>query len=92
VGSVQHVFYHDVIRRLFLRPAACLTSTLLETGEVLTTANVAGTNGLMCLPKHGGARDNKFLVTHPMTGLCEHCLGPAIARRAQLPRGHRASL
>jgi hypothetical protein len=27
---------------------------------VLTTANVAGTNGLTLLPKHGGARDNKF--------------------------------
>jgi hypothetical protein len=34
VGSVQHVFHHVVIkiRQLFLRPAACLTSTLLETG------------------------------------------------------------
>jgi hypothetical protein len=32
--SVQHVFYHVVIkiRQLFLRPAACLTSTLLKTG------------------------------------------------------------
>jgi hypothetical protein len=32
--SVQHVFHHVVIkiRQLFLRPAACLTSTLLETG------------------------------------------------------------
>jgi hypothetical protein len=27
---------------------------------VLTTANAAGTNGLTCLPKHGGSRDNKF--------------------------------
>jgi hypothetical protein len=35
---------------------------------VLTTANAAGTNGLTCLPKHGGARDNKFLVIHPKTG------------------------
>jgi hypothetical protein len=26
---------------------------------VLTTANAAGTNGLTCLPKHGGARDDK---------------------------------
>jgi hypothetical protein len=34
VGSVQHVFHHVVIniRQLFLRPAACLTSPLLETG------------------------------------------------------------
>jgi hypothetical protein len=34
VRSIQHVFHHVVIkiRQLFLRPAACLTSTLLETG------------------------------------------------------------
>jgi hypothetical protein len=34
VGSVQHVFHHVVIkiRQLFLRFAACLTLTLLETG------------------------------------------------------------
>jgi hypothetical protein len=30
---------------------------------VLTTLNATGTNGLTCLPKHEGARDNKFLVT-----------------------------
>jgi hypothetical protein len=32
--SVQHVFHHVVIkiRQLFLRPATCLMSTLLETG------------------------------------------------------------
>jgi hypothetical protein len=29
-------------------------------GPVLTTANSAGTNGLTCLPRHGGARDNSF--------------------------------
>jgi hypothetical protein len=34
---------------------------------VLTSANAAGTNGLTCHPKHGGARENKFLGTHPMT-------------------------
>jgi hypothetical protein len=55
----------------------------LKQEGVLTTANAADTNSLTCLPKHGGARDNIFLVTHPMTGLCEHCLGSAIARRAQ---------
>jgi hypothetical protein len=27
---------------------------------VLTTANAARTNGLTCLPKDGGARDNKY--------------------------------
>jgi hypothetical protein len=34
VGSVQHVFHHVVIkiRQLFLRRAACMTSTLHETG------------------------------------------------------------
>jgi hypothetical protein len=37
---------------------------------MLITANAAGANELACLPKHGGARDNKFLVTYPMTELC----------------------
>jgi hypothetical protein len=31
---------------------------------VLTTENAAGTNCLTCLPKHGGARDNNFLVAY----------------------------
>jgi hypothetical protein len=42
---------------------ACLTSNLLETGvdaTNVTTTNAAGTNSLTCLPKHGGARDDKF--------------------------------
>jgi hypothetical protein len=34
---------------------------------VLMTANAAGTNGLTCLPKHGGARNGKVLVIHPKT-------------------------
>jgi hypothetical protein len=46
----------------------------------VTTANTDGTNGLTCLPKHGGARDNKFLVTHPMTDRC--CFASAIVRRS----------
>jgi hypothetical protein len=46
----------------------------------LTMANAAGTNGLTWLPKHGVGRDNKFLVTHPMTD--QRCLTSAIARRA----------
>jgi hypothetical protein len=29
---------------------------------VLTPANAAGTSGLTCLSKHGGARDNTFFV------------------------------
>jgi hypothetical protein len=45
-----------------------LTSSLLETGVGATIANATGTNGLTCLPKHGGARDNKFLGTHRKTG------------------------
>jgi hypothetical protein len=49
---------------------------------VLTTANAAGPNGLTCLPKHGGARDDKVLVTHPMTDHGERCLDSAIARPA----------
>jgi hypothetical protein len=42
--------------------------------------NTTGTNGLTCLPKHGGARDIKFLVTHSMTDQC--CLAYAIVCRA----------
>ncbi|RVE41070.1 hypothetical protein evm_014281 [Chilo suppressalis] len=54
---------------------------------VLTTANAAGTNGLTCLPKHGGTRDRKILVTHPMTDHCESCLTSTIAaERANHPR------
>ncbi|RVE41753.1 hypothetical protein evm_013603 [Chilo suppressalis] len=29
--------------------------------RVLTTADAAGTNGLTCLPKHGGARDHRLI-------------------------------
>jgi hypothetical protein len=32
---------------------------VLETGVELTIANATGTNGLTCLLKHGGARDNE---------------------------------
>jgi hypothetical protein len=39
---------------------------------VLTTANVAGTNGLTCFLKHGGHRGYKHLVTYSMTD--QHCL------------------
>jgi hypothetical protein len=49
------------------------------------TANAVGTNGLACLPKQGGVRDIKFLVTHPMTDQC--CLTSAIARRSALAAG-----
>jgi hypothetical protein len=41
----------------------------------LTTASWAV--GLTCLLKHGGARDNTFLVTHPMTD--QRCLTSAIS-------------
>jgi hypothetical protein len=57
LSKVGTTCFHNVvikIRQLFLRPAVCLTSTLLESGA---TANAAGTNGLTCLPKHEGARD-----------------------------------
>jgi hypothetical protein len=47
---------------------------------VVTTANAAGTKGLTCLPKHGEARDDQFLVTHPSIG--QRCLASVIARRA----------
>jgi hypothetical protein len=49
---------------------------------VLTIANAAGTNGLTCLPKHEGAQDNKFLVTHPLTD--QRCLTSAVTRQSAL--------
>jgi hypothetical protein len=39
--------------------------------SVQTTANIAGTKA-SCLSKHEATRDNKFLVTHPMT-LLNYC-------------------
>jgi hypothetical protein len=57
-------------------------------GLVLTTANAAGTNDFTCIPKHGEARNYKFLVTHPTTEQC--CLASAIVRRAHWPWDHRA--
>jgi hypothetical protein len=52
------------------RPAG-LTSILLETGVDANDSNAAGIIGLTCLLKHGGAQDNTFLVTYPMTDLYE---------------------
>jgi hypothetical protein len=54
---------------------------------VLTTTNATGTNGLTCLPKHGGAQDNIILVTHPITD--QRCLASTIARREHWPQSHR---
>ncbi|RVE46209.1 hypothetical protein evm_009167 [Chilo suppressalis] len=58
--------------------------------RVLTTADATGTNGLTCLPKHGGARDSKFLVTHPMTDHCESYLTSTIAAERANHLRHRA--
>jgi hypothetical protein len=44
---------------------------------LLTTTNAAGTNSLTCLPKHKGARDYTFSVTHPISD--QRCLTSAIA-------------
>jgi hypothetical protein len=53
--------------------------------RVQTTTNTAGTNRSTCFPKHGRARDNKFLVTHPMAD--QRCLAFAIVRQAHWPWG-----
>jgi hypothetical protein len=56
-------------------------------------SNAAGTNGLTCLPKHGGNNNQLEIINfgHPSDdcplGLS---LASAIARRALWPRGHRA--
>jgi hypothetical protein len=58
-------FHHAVIkiRHLFLRQ-------VLE--WMLTIANAAGTNGLTCLPKHGGAPDNKVLLVPAFAVVSTH--------------------
>jgi hypothetical protein len=52
---------------------------------ILTTANTAGTNGLKCLPKHGGALD----YHHPKTD--QRCLTFANARWSVLTTGPSSS-
>ncbi|RVE51592.1 hypothetical protein evm_003724 [Chilo suppressalis] len=52
--------------------------------RVLTTADAAGTNGLTCLPKHGGTRDRRFLATLTITDHCE--------RNHEMSRGLQAVL
>jgi hypothetical protein len=52
---------------------------------MLTTANAAETNSLTCLPKDERARDDKYLVIHPMSN--QRCLTSAIARRCALTAG-----
>ncbi|RVE52384.1 hypothetical protein evm_003022 [Chilo suppressalis] len=56
---------------------------------LLTIADAAGTNSLTCRLKHGGARDNKFLVTHPMTDHCESCLTATITSERTNHLRHR---
>jgi hypothetical protein len=56
---------------------------------VLTTSTAAGTNGLTWLLKLGETRENKFLVTQPMTD--QRCLTSAIARRSALTAGLSSS-
>ncbi|RVE49713.1 hypothetical protein evm_005583 [Chilo suppressalis] len=58
--------------------------------RMLTTADAAGTNGLTCLPKRGGTRDRRFLVTHSLTGHCESCLTSTIAAERANNLRHRA--
>jgi hypothetical protein len=65
---------------------------------VLMTANAAGSNCLTCLPKHGGVRDNKLLVTHSITDqrvthsmTDQRCLTYTIARRSALTAGPTSS-
>jgi hypothetical protein len=66
VGSVQHIFHHVVIkiRKLFLRQAACLTSTVLENG--------VGANDRKCnrdqrlnVPSKARRSSRKYIFGHP---------------------------
>ncbi|RVE47633.1 hypothetical protein evm_007730 [Chilo suppressalis] len=60
-------------------------------GPSVGAYDAAGTNDLTYLPKHGGARDRRFLATHPLTDHCESCLvySTIAAECANYPR-HRA--
>jgi hypothetical protein len=91
---LRHHRYHQPINipTAGLRPSIWITHMSYHPPRgpsarwwVLTTANEVGTNGLTCLSKHVGARNNKFLVTHPMTDQC--CLTSAITRRSALFTG-----
>jgi hypothetical protein len=55
-------FLMDYIRSTGLNPRGSSADLWM-----LTTAKAAETNSLTCVSKHVGARDSKFLVTHPMT-------------------------
>jgi CRISPR-associated Cas5-like protein len=59
VGTTCFSLCCDTIRQLFLRPAACLTSTLFETGVDVNDCKCSRDQRLSLL-KHGGARDNIF--------------------------------
>jgi hypothetical protein len=74
-------FHHVVIRQLFYDRLPACYQPFLGIEWVLTVANAAGTNGLKCLPKHGGARDSEFLVTHSTTDLSTYYLASTISRR-----------
>jgi hypothetical protein len=62
LSGVGITCFHHVgikIRHLFLRPAACLTSILLETGVNANDCKCSRDQQFN-VPKHGGAGDNKF--------------------------------
>jgi hypothetical protein len=67
-GVVQHVFHHVVIKiqQLFLRPAGCMTSTLLETGAGANDCKYSWDQQLN-VPSE--ARDNKFWSLWPFRTL-----------------------
>jgi hypothetical protein len=93
--SDYYLFHHQPINaptagaQAFLMDYTKRERAITHGWWVLTTANAAETNGLTCLPKNGGARDNKFLVTHPMTG--QRCLTSAIERQSALAAGPSSS-
>jgi hypothetical protein len=90
VGTTCIPLWCDIIRQLFLRLAACLTSILVHSGVGANDFKCSRTYGLTCLPKHGGARDKKILVIHSMTDRRRRCLAYEIASQAYWPRSHQA--
>jgi hypothetical protein len=62
LSGINMFFYHVVV---MIRQILFQRQPFLVMERVLTTANTVGTTGLTSLLNYRGARDIKFLVTHP---------------------------
>jgi hypothetical protein len=83
--------YHHIvikIRHIDLRPAACLTSTLLETGVDANDCNCSRANSLTCLPKHEIILFGHPSNDRPLRTMLSFCDCTLSALTAQPPSHH----